>query len=43
MDSNLLKVIFPRKREGLLLLFGFMVLGGFEVERGFIAEGLTNS
>ena len=25
--------------EGLLLLFGFMVLGGFEVERGFIAEG----
>ena len=24
--------------EGLLLLFGFMVLGGFEVERGFIAE-----
>lgn len=34
------KVIFPRKRvEGLLLLFGFMVLGGFEVDRGFIAEG----
>ena len=33
-------MIFPRKRvEGLLLLFGFMVLGGFEVERGFIAEG----
>ena len=33
-------LIFPRKRvEGLLLLFGFMVLGGFEVERGFIAEG----
>jgi len=34
------ELIFPRKRvEGLLLLFGFMVLGGFEVERGFIAEG----
>ena len=34
------RVIFPRKRvEGLLLLFWFMVLGGFEVDRGFIAEG----
>jgi GxxExxY protein len=33
-------LIFPRKRvEGLLRFFGFMALGGFEVERGFIAEG----
>ena len=38
--GELAGVIFTRKRvEGRLLLLGFMVLGAFEVDRGFIAEG----
>ena len=42
-SKNLL-MIFPRKSvEGLLLCFGFMALGGFEVERGLIAEGRVES
>jgi hypothetical protein len=28
-----------KKRGGAFLLIGFMVLGGFVVQRGFIAEG----
>ena len=28
-----------KKRGGAFLLIGFMALGGFVVERGFIAEG----
>ena len=35
-----LKTDLPsKKRGGAFLLIGFMALGGFVVERGFIAEG----
>ena len=29
----------PKKRGGAFWLFGFMALGGFEVQRGFISKG----
>jgi hypothetical protein len=39
MESGEANDLAPKKRGGAFWLFGFMALGGFEVQRGFISKG----
>ena len=39
LQSGALFDLAPKKRGGAFWLFGFMALGGFEVQRGFISKG----